>query len=443
MIATALFSVLALITKYRDDDGRMTKWGKFAIAGIVLSLGFSLVLFILETSKAKTAAEKAKAEADATANVLQNILNNAQTTADQQKRSLEETNILKAGMETALDQQRLNLKKSDEIAIGLAGSLTTQQTVLEGNERILGRSDEIAKGMENSLMAQESVLKGNEKILSGVVSTVQSQGEVLNKTGINLLAVLSKDNPIKSGSWWLELKGDSSKATDVFEYLFSRIPAEYKSIAKGQLYLHPYLGISEYVDFSYQSGKVIQSYRYSKNEKGFVPPEINLPDFLDERPLGFLQDEDKKDKSIFIISKKTTKEDTNSAAIAYRDLLEKKIIGGLSLRFEKEFTTEAELRKFLLDNNRLKPVKSWYTYGSATLHKVEFKIPAELKEGFFNYWRNNFQKGNVHLYLDNAAHLMISCDVDIKAMTGNESSVAITFQPITNPEITVGIREFE
>jgi len=194
MVATAVFSVLGLITKYRDDDEKITKWGKFAVTGIVLSLGFSLGLFILETSKAKTAAVEAKEKADATAKVLQNILNTAQTTSDQQKTSLDETNVLKAGLEKSSEQQRLNLEKSDDIAKGLKNSLTAQESVLKGNEKILLRSDVIAEGMENNLTAQKTVLKGNEKILSGVISTIQSQGEVLNKTGINLLAILSKDN---------------------------------------------------------------------------------------------------------------------------------------------------------------------------------------------------------------------------------------------------------
>lgn len=153
MIATGAFGALALLTKYKDDKGKMTKWGKVALSGIIISSVISLSLYVLETSKARAAAEKAKAEAEATTKTLQSIQSNAQTTADQQKKSLEETNILKLGLEKTLEQQRLNLN----------------------------RSDYIAKGMENSLIGQQLVLGGNKKILSGVTNTVNEQKRQLEK----------------------------------------------------------------------------------------------------------------------------------------------------------------------------------------------------------------------------------------------------------------------
>lgn len=145
MIATGMFGALGLLTKYKNDQGKITKWGKVALGGILVSSGVSLGLYILETSKAKAAAIKATAEAEATAQKLETILVNAQTTTEQQKRSLEETNILKAGLEKTLE-----------------------------------RSDYIAKGMENSLAAQQSVLSGNKRILGGVTNTVRKQGELLD-----------------------------------------------------------------------------------------------------------------------------------------------------------------------------------------------------------------------------------------------------------------------
>lgn len=97
MLATGAFGALALLTKYKDDNGKMTKWGKVALGGILISSSISLGLYLLETSRAKAAAEKAKAEAEATTKTLREIQTNAQVTADQQKKSLDETNILKAG----------------------------------------------------------------------------------------------------------------------------------------------------------------------------------------------------------------------------------------------------------------------------------------------------------------------------------------------------------
>lgn len=175
MIATGVFGALGLLTKYKNDQGQITKWGKVALGGILVSSVISLGLFILETSKAKAAAVKAKADADATAQKLETILLNAQTTAVQQKLSLEETNKLKLGLEKTLE-----------------------------------RSDYIANGMEDSLVAQRSVLSGNKRILSGVTDTVKRQGELLNLNTGTLNEVSRGLYPIKDVriGYWIRVPTD-------------------------------------------------------------------------------------------------------------------------------------------------------------------------------------------------------------------------------------------
>jgi hypothetical protein len=134
MLATGGFAALALLTKYKDDNGKITKWGKIALGGIVLSFIFSLILFLVETSKAKEAAAKAKADADATTKSLEDIQHKAQTTVEQQRINLEETARLKSSSAENLKQQLLNLKRSDEIAKGMEKSLDAQVAVLSGNK---------------------------------------------------------------------------------------------------------------------------------------------------------------------------------------------------------------------------------------------------------------------------------------------------------------------
>jgi hypothetical protein len=144
MLATGAFGALGLLTNYKDDQGKITKWGKVAIGGILISSGISLVLYALETSRAKK-------EAEATKQKLEIILANATATATQQERSLYETEKLKLGLEKSLQ-----------------------------------RSDEIAKGMDKSLAAQKSVLNGNEKIFSGVTVAVRKQTDILGLTTTSL-----------------------------------------------------------------------------------------------------------------------------------------------------------------------------------------------------------------------------------------------------------------
>jgi hypothetical protein len=175
MIATGLFGALGLLTKYRDAEGKITRWGKVALGGILISSGISLGLYVLETARAKAKAIEDQAKAVATGEKLETILVNAQTTAEQQKRSLEETNTLKLGLEKALE-----------------------------------RSDYIAKGMENSLAGQQSVLSGNKMILGGVTDTVKKQGELLNLNTGTLNEVSRGLYPIKAVriTYWLRVPMD-------------------------------------------------------------------------------------------------------------------------------------------------------------------------------------------------------------------------------------------
>ncbi len=127
MIATGVFGALGLLTRYKNEHGQITRWGKVALAGIIVSLGLSLGLYTLETSRAKAAAAKAEGEAKAQASKLETILVNAQTTAEQQRKSLAETNSLKLDLSKTLE-------KSDYIAKELEGSLAVQ--IKEGKKAV-------------------------------------------------------------------------------------------------------------------------------------------------------------------------------------------------------------------------------------------------------------------------------------------------------------------
>jgi hypothetical protein len=136
MIATGGFAAMALLKKNKDDGGKINRWGKFALVGIALSTIFSLILFAMETSKAREEAAKAKVDADNAAKTHQDI-------QDKARINLEETANLKLSSAETLKQQQLNLKRSDEIAEGMERSLDAQQAALRSNKEILkeqGRS---------------------------------------------------------------------------------------------------------------------------------------------------------------------------------------------------------------------------------------------------------------------------------------------------------------
>jgi len=141
MIATGLFGALALLTKYKNEDGRITKWGKIALSGIIISVAISLGLYTLETARAKAAAIKAEADAKAQSLKLETILVNAETTAEQQKKSLDETNLVKQDLTKALE-------KSDYIAGDLQNSLALQK---EEGEKAVVRNDQMLAQVERTI----------------------------------------------------------------------------------------------------------------------------------------------------------------------------------------------------------------------------------------------------------------------------------------------------
>lgn len=202
-LATGLFGALGLLTKYRDDSGKITKWGRIALGGILLSSSFSVILYALEASKSKAAADKARAEANATAQLLKNILTEGQTTADQQKRTLDETNVLKQGLKETLEQQRLNLRRSDYIAKGMERSLVTQQTVLTGNERILG-------GVTTAIEKQAEVLTQTTTTLHSTQRLLQPIGEL--KVGFQIGIAPSRN----TSAYLKHLREEMKRAEDLF-----------------------------------------------------------------------------------------------------------------------------------------------------------------------------------------------------------------------------------
>jgi hypothetical protein len=156
LLASGLFGALGLLTKYRDDTGKITKWGKVALSGIVLSSSISLILYTLETSRAKAAAERARRDAEAMtqkadnmAQKLENVLKVAETTADTQKESLVKTDDLKKGLTETLGQQK-------EIAGKMDNSLETQRVVLHGNKEILKG---IVEGVERDSQNTRGILQ--------------------------------------------------------------------------------------------------------------------------------------------------------------------------------------------------------------------------------------------------------------------------------------------
>lgn len=162
MLATGAFGVLGLLTDYKDKSGRITKWGKTALSGVVMSAILSLFLYGLEASRAKAAAKQAQADAEATATVLKDILSSAKITLAQQKVSLDETIKLKSGLDETLKEQKANSQRT----IGISKDMSI---ALEGQRQNLSQSRDIAHNMAATLETQRTLLTAQGRVQRQVV----------------------------------------------------------------------------------------------------------------------------------------------------------------------------------------------------------------------------------------------------------------------------------
>ena len=70
IVLTGAFGVLGLVKDFKDKTGKITKWGRISLAGILLSTGFGVVAQLIESSKA---ARTEKDTAKQTLGIVQDI----------------------------------------------------------------------------------------------------------------------------------------------------------------------------------------------------------------------------------------------------------------------------------------------------------------------------------------------------------------------------------
>jgi hypothetical protein len=84
---------------------------------------------------------------------------NAQITADQQKKSLEETNKLKLSLGKTLEQQAINLETTKVVAKDMRTSITSQKAILAGNQKISNNLSNAVSTLDQTSKATTSVLE--------------------------------------------------------------------------------------------------------------------------------------------------------------------------------------------------------------------------------------------------------------------------------------------
>jgi hypothetical protein len=161
MLATGGFGALGLLTKYKDDTGKITKWGKLALTGIVFSSISSMSLFILESSINNSRAKDARLRAEAQESELKEILKTARSTVVRQEENLRTTNTVANDMKSSIEAQRKLLGQNTLISQDLRSSIEKQI-------HTLNTAEVIAQDQRFSIKRQEELLgktlEGNANI---------------------------------------------------------------------------------------------------------------------------------------------------------------------------------------------------------------------------------------------------------------------------------------
>ncbi len=128
MVATGAFGVIGILTDYKEDNGQVTKWGKIAIVGILLSATLSLVLYGFESEKTTHDAVEAKHQYEETKNKLDAALADSSRLMSLQRTSLSKSQALE-------DRLKLTTQSLEKINSASRQMLQEQSTLL-ANQRL-------------------------------------------------------------------------------------------------------------------------------------------------------------------------------------------------------------------------------------------------------------------------------------------------------------------
>lgn len=142
MLSAGLFGAIGVLTESKKN-GRPTKWGKLALAGIILSTAFSL-----EIARRQAKAEDAKREV------------NEQRYIDEVKRQrkiIDDVEVTLVRQKDNLDATKKNLEGSERMAADLTKSVTLETSLVR-------RTDNLAKTMDVSLKQQGTIASDTARL---------------------------------------------------------------------------------------------------------------------------------------------------------------------------------------------------------------------------------------------------------------------------------------
>lgn len=187
MLIAGLFGILGLATEYKDENRKITPWGKVALGGILLSTLLSFALHYREAAIAKEAAKaaerdatKREREAQVFANSLESLLGKAQDGLQAQHEALNQLETVRGDAQATLKGQEKNLVQTEHVSKGLSTTLQQQSNLLKGQEQTTASQLQQIKLQEKVLDESRRLYLAQYK-LSGIEISWQLSPDVIQK----------------------------------------------------------------------------------------------------------------------------------------------------------------------------------------------------------------------------------------------------------------------
>lgn len=278
--------------------------------------------------------------------------------------------------------------------------------------------------------------------LSAARTQIFEQSKLLDSTGhtlskqadVNLLDALSGTNNIKTAEVSIDLE-PKPRAADLIDFVLGPTMRQYKDLLLVEMRFSPFMGAHSDVILRYGANGAVETIPGGTSEQ---PPQLEIPPLLSapNSQWGYL-----------VALAPQIDPNLNSAAIGYRDMESKKVVGSIEVLFGRKFTTATDAHAFAASHSELGRPIEWVSYGQQTTYDVYFSIPENVRMSVQRYWATNCRGSETVLLLDGASRMMILAKADWNLVTTDPSvsrngGFTIQLKPKEAPRLQVGIAEF-
>jgi hypothetical protein len=327
------------------------------------------------------------------------------------------------------------------ISLGIMIAAFTLAVLKESQENAASRKLQEEKdlasaklaGANNKLDSVEGELTRARQQLDTVGDDlIKTKDELSSQTKKTLIATLAQQQAISRWEWDIQPFPDANNA-DLVAYLAVDIPAKYKPVARALIRFRPWYqseGISG-IDYSYSGTNVSASPFIGHH----TPPELtpSLTQFVSETDYN---------PEVTLTQRLTSQDEAMNAALYYRYLESKPVIGSLTLSFSKIFTNHDQFFKFSDSNRNLERLIARPLGGDGRI-RANYKLPQELRDAFINRWRSCLKQSRLRSFFKGNSLLTILCEVGISDFQEREHSITANFRVTSAPELAFALSDFD